>query len=509
MSKKILRIDSHTHILPNDWPDFKEKFGYGGFIQLEHHVKDWARMMKDDGTFFREVEADLWDAKARLEYMDNMGIDVQVCCTVPTMFSYWAKPEDTLAVCKILNDDLAKTCATYPKRFIGLGTLPMQAPALAVEEVKRCVKDLGLAGFQIGSHIEDMTLDDPKLFPIFEAIAESGACLMVHPWDMIGRKLMKRYWLPWLVSMPAETSLAICSFIFGGIFERLPKLRVMFAHAGGSFPATVGRVKHGYDCRPDLCARDNKHCPTEYMGKFWVDHLTHSKEQLGAVMNLIGSDRICFGTDYPFPLGECYPLKKPGELIYQKNDLTHAQMQQMLGENTLEWLGVDASKYMGNINRENRLPEAVIMSKTNEKLVGKYICKPNDIELTLLLEGSKCKWLDPKDGSCREGTWEVGTYTRQGDVNRDVNVIFSNTGDKAASKSVNSEWSAYQHVKIVLNEDGKTCEVVEQFKFENLKRCSGHNTLLEGEVRPIQPKLKRKRDTDTVSWDAANDIETT
>ena len=96
MSKKILRIDSHTHILPNDWPDFKEKFGYGGFIQLEHHVKDWARMMKDDGTFFREVEADLWDAKARLEYMDNMGIDVQVCCTVPTMFSYWAKPEDTL-----------------------------------------------------------------------------------------------------------------------------------------------------------------------------------------------------------------------------------------------------------------------------------------------------------------------------------------------------------------------------------------------------------------------------
>ena len=189
-----------------------------------------------------------------------------------------------------------------------------QAPELAVQEVKRCVSELNLAGFQIGSHIngpaEKMTLDDPRLFPIFEAIAESGACLMVHPWDMMGMKFMKRYWLPWLVSMPAETSLAICSFIFGGIFERLPNLRVMFAHAGGSFPATVGRVKHGYDCRPDLCARDNKVCPTDYMGKFWVDHLTHSEEQLGAVMNLIGSNRICFGTDYPFPLGECYPLKK-------------------------------------------------------------------------------------------------------------------------------------------------------------------------------------------------------
>ena len=84
-----------------------------------------------------------------------------------------------------------------------------------------------------------------------------------------------------------------------------------------------------------------------------MDHLTHSKEQLGAVMNLIGSNRICFGTDYPFPLGEYYPLKKPGELIYQKNDLTHAQMQQMLGQNTLEWLGVDASKYVGNVNRKS------------------------------------------------------------------------------------------------------------------------------------------------------------
>ena len=110
----------------------------------------------------------------------------------------------------------------------------------------------------------------------------------------------------------------------------------------------------------------------------------------------------------------------------------------------------------------------------------------------MLLEGSKCTWLDPRDGSCREGTWEVGTYTRQGDVNRDVNVIFSNAGNKTASKSLNSEWSAYEHVKIVLHEDGKTCQVVDQFKFENLKRCSGHNTLLEGEVRPMQPKLKRK-----------------
>ena len=250
-----LRVDTHTHILPRDWPSFQETFGYAGFIRLEHHVDGWARMMKNDppsvegqesttSTFFREVEEDLWDMDARLAYMDQTGIDVQVACTVPVMFSYWARPEDTLHVARVLNDDLAEKVRAHPTRFVGLGTLPMQAPELAVREVKRAVAR-GLAGFQIGSHIEDMTLDDPKLFPIFKAIADEGACLMVHPWDMMGKERMKKYWLPWLVSMPAETSLAVCSLIFGGVFQRLPHLRVLYAHAGGSFPATVGRVKHG------------------------------------------------------------------------------------------------------------------------------------------------------------------------------------------------------------------------------------------------------------------------
>lgn len=143
------------------------------------------------------MEADLWDPEARLQYMNNVGIDVQVCCTVPVMFSYWARPEDTADICRFLNDDLDATCRAHSKRLVGLGTLPMQAPELAVKEVKRCARDLHLAGFQIGSHVEDMTLDDPRLFPVFEAMADAGLCLMVHPWDMMGKSLMKKYWLPW------------------------------------------------------------------------------------------------------------------------------------------------------------------------------------------------------------------------------------------------------------------------------------------------------------------------
>lgn len=280
-----LRIDSHTHILPAEWPDFQARFGYGGFISLDHHTPGWGRLLKSDGTFFREVEADLWAPAERIAYMDATGIDVQVCCTVPVMFSYFAEPAHAAEVARFLNDDLAATCRAHPARLIGLGTLPMQAPALAVAEVRRVAAVPAgtpgrLAGFQIGSHIEarlpgpafTMTLDDRRLFPVYSALEEAGMALMVHPWDMIGKDLLKKYWLPWLVSMPAETSLAICAFILGGVFAEFPRLRVLFAHAGGSFPATIGRVQHGFECRPDLVAVDCEHDPTSYMvgGRVWA-----------------------------------------------------------------------------------------------------------------------------------------------------------------------------------------------------------------------------------------------
>jgi aminocarboxymuconate-semialdehyde decarboxylase len=122
------------------------------------------------------------------------------------------------------------------------------------------VTQLGLAGVQIGSHVNEWTLSDPALFPVFKTAAELGAAIFVHPWDMMGSDLMKKYFLPWLVGMPAETSLAICSMLFGGIFERLPDLRVCFAHGGGAFPVSLGRVQHGFDVRPDLCASECLSC---------------------------------------------------------------------------------------------------------------------------------------------------------------------------------------------------------------------------------------------------------
>jgi len=338
----FLKVDIHTHILPEKWPDLRERYGYGGFIRLEHHKPCCARMMMDD-KFFREIEDNCWDPVKRMHECDSHKVNVQVLSTVPIMFSYWAKPQDTYDLSRMLNDHISKVVNDYPDRFIGLGTLPMQAPDLAIREAERCIKELGLAGFQIGTHINDWNLDHPGVFEVFEAISELDAALFVHPWDMMGKDQMQKYWLPWLVGMPAESARAICSMIFSGVFEKLPKLRVAFAHGGGSFPATIGRIEHGFHVRPDLCAVDNNVNPREYMGKFYLDSLVHDPAVLAYLIDLVGEERIALGTDYPFPLGEL----NPGELI-EGMDIQPYTKAKLLGLNAFDWLGINVKIFSNN-----------------------------------------------------------------------------------------------------------------------------------------------------------------
>ena len=334
----MLKIDIHTHILPENWPNLRERYGYGGFVQLDHC--DGCSRMLIDGEHFRDVTQNCWDPKIRIEECDKYDVDVQVLSTVPVMFSYWAKSKDTADLSMILNDHIADLVTKFPKRFIGLGTLPMQDAELSIKELERLKNIKGITGVQIGSHINGWNLDDPRIFPILEAAENMDLSIFVHPWQMLGSDRMNLYWLPWLVGMPAETALSICSLIFGGVFERLPKLRIAFAHGGGAFPSIIGRLEHGYNVRPDIVATHNKHNPRDYLGKFYLDSLVHEPAVLQYMIDLFGVESIALGSDYPFPLGE----KNPGKMIQDmklEKDITNW----LYADTALKWLNLNRKDY--------------------------------------------------------------------------------------------------------------------------------------------------------------------
>ncbi len=335
----MLKIDVHTHILPKSIPDWKGRFGYGGFIQLEHTGPGCARMLKDDGHFFREIEDNCWSAEKRIEESDSFGVNVQVLSTVPVMFSYWAKPSDGAEIAKFLNENIAESANEFPSRFVGLGTVPMQDTQLAIKELEHC-KQIGMAGVQIGTNVNQINLGEPQFFDVFKACEELGMAVFVHPWEMMGQADMQKYWLPWLVGMPAETSRAICSLIFSGTLEKCPGLRICFAHGGGSFPATLGRIDHGFNVRPDLCAVDNPHSPRKYLSKMYFDSLVHEPAKLDFLIKLVGADQVMLGSDYPFPLGEL----EPGSLI-ESMEYDDSIKEMLFNGSALNWLDLDNAHF--------------------------------------------------------------------------------------------------------------------------------------------------------------------
>jgi aminocarboxymuconate-semialdehyde decarboxylase len=321
-----MRIDTHAHILPREWPDLAARYGDPRWPVMEHLDPCSANIMVE-GRLFRAVTDQLYATERRLADMDAAGVDRQVLSTVPVLFSYWADPRRTREMSRYLNEHLATVASTHPDRFSALGTVPLNDPAMAVEELERCVLELGMAGVEIGTNIAGVDLDDPRFLSFFQRAAELGAIVFVHPWQVVGAGRMAQYYLLYTVAMPSETAFAVAAIVFGGVLEQVPDLTVVFAHGGGSAPFIIGRMERGW--RVWEPAREHLSTPpSEMLARCHFDSLTWDAASLELLVRRVGAERVLLGSDYPFIMGE----DRPGELV-EAGALSDAERAAILGGN--------------------------------------------------------------------------------------------------------------------------------------------------------------------------------
>lgn len=370
------RWDVHTHTTtsPDTYGALARFTHYADFVRVRAHATRscCAEMVNGRGEVQREIEDNAYDGAARLKYCDRYGVTLQVLSPTPMMIpDYVDDAADAAAICRILNDDNANTVAKYPGRFLALGALPLRFPEEAIAELERIRRDHGMRGVEINSNINGADLDDPRFFPVFAAAEKMGMAVFVHPWGgfmspaeerLKSRMNAQRNWRPWLIGMAMETALAFDSLRCGGVHERLPKLRVMYAHGSGAFGALLGRLEHGAYCRPDLFRNASQLDPYKTVRDcgVYVDTLVHNPSVLKMLIEMFGADRIAMGSDYPYPLGEIdpfdaatgldprgnrcpYPETKriyPGHGVDTLAALTPAQRGRMLSGTAKEWLGI-------------------------------------------------------------------------------------------------------------------------------------------------------------------------
>ena len=326
-------IDIHNHFFPRNWPDLAARYGTPNWPWIKHTEAGKAEIRLGD-RFFRQIDSACWDPDVRLNEMDRDGVEMQVLSATPVLFAYERPVEHALDCAQLFNDAALELCAQRKERLKSFCQVPLQDIDASCKELSRCMR-AGHLGVQIGNHVGDKNLDDPGIVTFLHHCSEEGAAVLVHPWDMLAPQRMPKYMMPWTVGMPAETQLGIVAMILGGAFDKLPtKLRICFAHGGGSFAFLLGRLENAWQHHPvahGVCELP----PGRYLNRFYVDSAVFDERALQFLVGTMGTGRVMLGSDYPFPLGE----HRVGTLI-RMTDLPKPAKELLLGGNALEFLNL-------------------------------------------------------------------------------------------------------------------------------------------------------------------------
>src|ERR1700686_995140 len=292
-------IDTHTHICTLETAALISKVGAKVTI-----TPDDAESAAFDvaGVLYRPFPTGGFDIARRLSDMDAAGVDVQGLSAPPQTYLYTQDASLTVVTAAIQNDQMAKHIAAHPTRFMGIATLPMQAPEKAADELRRAMSKLGLRGAMIGSHVYEKNLDDPSFAPLWATAEELGAFMFIHPVNVAGADRLKPYYPGNLIGNPLDTTIAAACLYFGGVLDRYPKLKIMLAHGGGFTPYQAARWEHGWAVRPEP-KKNVKEQPKNIARRFVYDTILHSAPVLEFMIAQTGADHVLLGSDYPYDMG--------------------------------------------------------------------------------------------------------------------------------------------------------------------------------------------------------------
>jgi len=304
---KWFTIDIHCHLLTEKAEGMVAGAGLTMDWQPRHQfANELTRETNREQA--RRTRVQFTSIEKRLADMDLMGIDIQAITPSPAQTFYSIPADLGIATAKLINDNIADICGKHPDRFVGLGTVPFQAPELAVAELERLHKSLGLRGIEIATNVAGADLSEPRFRPIFQRAEELGLVLFMHPTGFPEASRFRDHYFTNIIGNPLDTTVAVHHLIFGGVLQDCPNLKLVLSHGGGYLPAYSGRIDHAASARPDTCTC-LRHMPTTYLKRLYFDTIVYTHPQLEYLVDEYGADHVLMGTDYPYDMAEYDPLE--------------------------------------------------------------------------------------------------------------------------------------------------------------------------------------------------------
>jgi aminocarboxymuconate-semialdehyde decarboxylase len=330
-----LMVDIHAHFVAPDLIAEARRNPSSYHLQVVDGADGSAHLLFDNGLRIRPFFPRLCDVAVRLAEMDADGVDVEVVSTWMDVVGYWLSGPAAVRWHRLQNDTLADLARHHPHRFRAIGTVPLQDPAAAAEEVDYIASHLGLRGLQVAANFGGRELDDPDLDRVWARVQEHGLFIFLHPHLHLPPPRLDRYLLANLIGNPLDTTIGFASLVFGGVLDRFPELKFGLAHGGGNVPYQIGRFDRGYEAHPDCRVHELSGPPSTYLSRFYFDTIVFDPARLAFLADSVGTDHLLFGTDRPFPLGDPSALQR----LRATPGIDRDGMRKILGRNALSLLG--------------------------------------------------------------------------------------------------------------------------------------------------------------------------